>query len=213
MRVRRPPVVAIVAAAVGVLFVALLGYGLASQAPNLTIDGQLAQGRAAVAPGFELPVLHDGELGPLAERLRGPLVDGRLSLAELRGAPVVLNFWASWCDPCRKEAPLLEASWRQARSDGIVFVGLNMQDARSDARRFLDEFRVSYPNVREPDDATARAWGTTGLPETFFLSRDGRVVAHVVGLIREPQMRAGLEAAMTGRVVAPGRAGDRRTVR
>lgn len=213
MRVRRPPVLGIAAAAVGVSFVALLGYGLASQAPNLTIDGRLAQGRAAVAPGFELPVLHRGELGSLAERLRGPLADGRLSLAELRGAPVVLNFWASWCDPCRREAPLLESSWHRSRSDGVVFVGLNMQDARSDARHFLREFRVSYPNVREPGDATARAWGTTGLPETFFLSRDGRVVAHVVGLIREPQMRVGLEAAMTGRAIAPGRVGDRRTVR
>lgn len=213
MRVRRPPVLAVVAAAVGVLLVALLGYGLASQAPNRTLDGQLARGRAAVAPGFDLPVLRRGELGPLAERLGGPLADGRLSLPELRGAPVVLNFWASWCAPCRKEAPLLEASWRSARSDGVVFVGLNMQDARSDARRFLDEFAVSYPNVREPDDATARAWGTTGLPETFFLSRDGRVVAHVVGLIREPQMRAGVEAAIAARPIAPGRAGDRRTVR
>lgn len=195
------------------LFVALLGYGLAAQAPNPTIDGQLAQGRAAVAPGFDLPVLHRGELGPLEERLRDMLGDGRLSLGELRGVPVIVNFWASWCDPCRREAPLLEASWRRSRADGVVFVGLNMQDARSDARGFLREFAVSYPNVRDPDDATARAWGTAGLPETFFLSREGRVVAHVVGLIREPQMRSGLRAAMTGRPIAPDRPGDRRTVR
>lgn len=213
MRVRRPPVLGVAAAAAGALLVGLLGYGLASQAPNRTIDGELAQGRAAAAPGFDLPVLHRGELGPLAERLRGPLADGRLSLAELHGSPVVLNFWASWCDPCRDEALLLEAGWRSARSYGVVFVGLNMQDARADARRFLREFEVSYPNVRDASDARARAWGTTGLPETFFLSRDGRVVAHVVGLIREPQMRAGLEAALTGRAVAPGRAGDRRSVR
>ncbi len=117
---------------------------------------------------------------------------------------MVVNFWASWCDPCRKEAPLLEASWRSGRSDGVVFVGLNMQDARSDASRFLREFAVSYPNVREPDDATARAWGTAGLPETFFLSREGTVVAHVVGLIREPQMSAGLRAARTGDRSRPG---------
>ena len=213
MRLRRPSVLAVSAAAVGVLLVALLGYGLASQAPNRTIDGQLAQGSAAVAPGFDLPLLHRGELGPLSERLRESLADGRLSLAELRGSPVVLNFWASWCDPCRKEAPLLEASWRSARSDGVVFVGLNMQDARADAERFLREFEVSYPNVREATDARARAWGTSGLPETFFLSRSGRVVAHIVGLIGEPQMRAGLEAAMTGRAVAPGSAGERRSVR
>ena len=213
MRMRRPPVLGVAAGAVAVLFVGLLGYGLASQAPNLRIDGQLAQGRAAVAPGFELPVLHRGELGPLGERLRGPLSDGRLALAELRGSPVVVNFWASWCEPCRREAPLLEGSWRAARSDGVVFVGVNMQDVRPDARRFLREFAVSYPNVREPDDATARAWATTGLPETFFVSRDGSVVGHVVGLIREPQIRAGLRAATTGRPVATGRAGDRRAVR
>ena len=210
---RRLTLSALVAGAVGVLFVALIAYGVAAQAPNLRIDGQLAQGRAAVPPGFDLAVLQRGELGPLATRLRGPLADGRLSLAELRGSPTVVNFWAAWCDPCRKEAKLLEDSWRAARFEGVVFVGLNMQDAPSDARRFLDEFDVSYPNVREPDDATARAWGTTGLPETYFLARDGSVVAHVVGLIREPQMSAGLRAAKTGRPVAPGQAGDRRAVR
>lgn len=210
---RRAPLMGVAGGAAAILLVALLGYGLASRAPNLRIDGQLAEGRAAVAPGFELPVLHRGEPGPLAARLRGPLGDGRLALRELRGSPAVVNFWASWCDPCRREAPLLEASWRSARSDGVVFVGLNMQDVRSDAVGFLREFGVSYPNVRERDDATARAWGTTGLPETFFLSRAGRVVSHVVGLIREPQMRAGLRAAMTGRPVATGRPGDRRAVR
>jgi cytochrome c biogenesis protein CcmG/thiol:disulfide interchange protein DsbE len=211
--VRRPRLTAIAAGAVGLLFVGLIAYGVAGRAPNLRIDGQLAQGRAAVAPAFDLAVLERGDLGPLGRRLDGPLGDGRLSLAELRGSPVVVNFWASWCDPCRKEAPLLEDSWRSARSTGVVFLGLNMQDARSDARRFIREFEVSYPNVREPDDATARAWGTTGLPETYFLSRDGRVVSHVVGLIRAPQMRVGLHAAMAGRPVWPGQAGERRAVR
>lgn len=210
---RRPSWTALVAGTVGLLFVGLIAYGLAARAPNLKIDATLAQGRPAAAPPFDLAVLQRGDLGPLAERLRGPLADGRLSLAELRGSPVVVNFWASWCDPCRREAPLLEDSWRAARTDGVVFVGLNMQDARSDARRFLREFDVSYPNVREPDDATARTWGLTGLPETYFLASDGRVVSHVIGLIREPQMQAGLRAATAGRPVAPGRAGDRRSVR
>ncbi|MGI8730333.1 MAG: TlpA family protein disulfide reductase [Solirubrobacteraceae bacterium] len=210
---RRPPWTALVAGTVGLLFVGLMAYGLAARAPNLRIDTTLAQGRPADAPPFDLAVLQRGDPGALAGRLRGPLADGRLSLAELRGSAVVVNFWASWCEPCRREAPLLEDSWRSARTDGVVFVGLNMQDARSDARGFLREFEVSYPNVREPDDATARAWGLTGLPETYFLASDGQIVSHVIGLIREPQMQAGLRAATAGRPVAPGRAGDRRSVR
>jgi len=173
---RRPPWTALVAGTVGLLFVGLIAYGLAAQAPNLKIDATLAQGRPAAARPFDLAVLQRGDLGPLAERLRGPLADGRLSLAELRGSPVVVNSWASWCEPCRREAPLLEDSWRAARTDGVVFVGLNMQDARSAARGFLREFEVSYPNVREPDDATARTWGLTGLPETYL--REGRLARH-----------------------------------
>ena len=211
---RRPPWLALAAGSLGLLFVGLIAYGVAARAPNLKIDATLAQGSPAVAPPFDLAVLARGELGPLAARLRGPLEDGRLSLAELRGSPAVVNFWASWCDPCRKEARLLEGGWRSARADGVVFVGLTMQDARSDARGFLREFGVSYPNVREPDDATARAWGTTtGLPETYFLASDEKVVAHVIGRIREPQLQAGLRAATAGRPVETGDAGDRRSVR
>jgi cytochrome c biogenesis protein CcmG/thiol:disulfide interchange protein DsbE len=92
-----------------VAFVGLLTYGLAAQAPDRTIDDALARGHAVDAPDFELDALQPGEV---PARLDGTLdragADGRLALAELRGTPVVLNLWASWCDPCRVEAPVLE---------------------------------------------------------------------------------------------------------
>ena len=119
------------------LFIALLVYGLASQGPDDAIDGALTEGRAATAPAFTLEVLDRGTLPP---RLRGPLggalADGRLSLAELRGTPVVLNLWASWCTPCREEAPRLQKGWERWGPRGVAYLGLNIQDLRGDARGF-----------------------------------------------------------------------------
>lgn len=193
-------------------FVALLTYGVLAQAPDTTIDDQLARARTAPAPGFELEVLQRGEPGPkLLRRLRRPLADGRLSLAELRGTPVVLNYWASWCIPCREEAPLLERTWRtEGRPRGVLFVGLDMQDVREDATAFLREFGISYPNVRDPGKTVAVKWGVTGIPETFFISDRGEIAGHVIGAISAEQMRDGIAAAVSGRPVGARTGGDRR---
>ncbi|MDQ3720443.1 MAG: TlpA family protein disulfide reductase [Actinomycetota bacterium] len=205
---------AIAGAALLVAFLALLAYGLISTGTSGGITDRLGQSQVAEAPGFELPVLRAGTPG---SRLDGPLGrssrDGRISLAELKGAPVVLNFWASWCPPCRTEAPRLERSWRQARQTGVVYLGLNIQDVSDDARRFLDEYRASYPNVRDQGDEVARRWGVTGLPETFFLRRDGKVVGRVIGAVSEAQLRRGVQAARTGRVLGDAEGGARRATR
>ncbi len=195
-------------------FVALLAYGLLSKAPDDTIDTSLGRAKAAPAPGFELPVLQDGRLGPRLDRRLAPaLADGRVNLSELRGSPVVLNFWASWCVPCRVEAPRLEDAWRAGGPRGVVFVGLNMQDVTEDARRFMSEFGMSYLNVRDESNDVALDWGVTGIPETFFITARGKVVAHVIGAISVWQLRRGVAAARAGKPLAALQGGRREGTR
>ncbi len=190
----------LVAVFLPVVLLAGVTYGLVADAPRPTIDEALARSEAVEAPGFELPVLREGTLSPRLSRAVGPaLGDRRVALEELEGTPMVVNYWASWCDPCRKEAPLLERTWREARDRGVLFVGLNQQDFLGDARRFLREFGISYLNVRDSGNEVARRWGLAGLPETFFLDADGRVVAHILGEASAEELREGIEAARSRR--------------
>lgn len=194
------------------LFLALLVYGLLAKAPNTKINETLARSQVAAAPGFDLPVLQRGApTSALETRLRPAFTDGRITLAELRGTPVVLNFWASWCVPCREEAPLLERTWRTARGQEVLVVGLNQQDLTEDARAFMREFGISYPNVRDQSNGVARRWGVTGLPETFFITARGGVVGHVIGVISPEQMRAGIAASRSGRSAGLLQGGERRS--
>jgi cytochrome c biogenesis protein CcmG/thiol:disulfide interchange protein DsbE len=124
---------------------------------------------------------------------------------------VVLNFWASWCVPCREESPELQREWTAQRARGVVFLGLDMQDITDDARAFVREFRLTYPMVREGSNDTARRYGTTGIPETFFISRRGQVVGHVIGAASARQLRVGVAAARAGRPLGPQQGGDQRT--
>ena len=182
---------------------ALLVYGVLAQSPDSTIDDALARAETVQAEDFELDVLQRGTTsGELERVVDRAAADGTLALSELRGTPVVLNFWASWCEPCRIEAPVLERGWQEAQREGVLFLGLDMQDATEDAREFLREFEVSYPNVREAGRETARSYGATGLPETYFISARGQIVGHVIGAINTDQLRAGVAAARAGRPLA-----------
>jgi cytochrome c biogenesis protein CcmG/thiol:disulfide interchange protein DsbE len=190
--------------------VGLLVYGVAAQAPDRTIDDALARAEAVDAPDFDLEVLQRGRVpAVLAPAFGRAAADGRLALSELHGTPVVLNFWASWCDPCRIEAPILERGWREAGREGVLFLGLDMQDTTEDSREFLREFSISYPNIREAGRETATKYGATGLPETFFISARGRVVAHVIGALTREQLTDGVAAARSGRPAQPSRGGAR----
>jgi cytochrome c biogenesis protein CcmG/thiol:disulfide interchange protein DsbE len=128
--------------------------------------------------------------------------EGDLTLSSLRGKAVVLNVWASWCLPCKEEAPFLEQIWRENRSHGLVVVGLDAKDFRKDARRFARRFDITYPIVYDgPGDVVAR-YGVTGFPETFVLDREGRIVEAFVGSVNADEDRARLRAAVD-RALAP----------
>jgi len=207
--------VRILAIVVSVLLIVLLAYGVIAQSPSTRIDDSLARGEAVPATSFELSVLQRGSLGPtLGPRLASVVQAGRLGSRQLRGVPFVLNFWASWCDPCRQEAPLLERTWREeARQRGLLFLGLDMQDVTSDGLQFLRSYQSDYLNIRDPTNDVARSYGATGVPETFFVDRRGRVVGHVIGVTSMAQLRDGIAAALEGRVVAARRGGPERPSR
>ncbi len=109
-------------------------------------------------PAFELPLL-EGK--------------GTLSADDLRGKPAVLNFFASWCVPCREEAPLFERTYKEYKRAGVQFVGVNLEDTEEAARDFVAEFGITYPVVKDYDKVLADELGVTiGLPQTFFVTSD-----------------------------------------
>ena len=124
---------------------------------------------------------------------------GKLDLASLRGKPVVINFWASWCVPCKGESKMLEQAWNQYKSRGVVFVGVDYHDVTSDARTFLSHHGVTYPIVQDGSGMTGDRYGLTGVPETYFVDRRGRLVGtHIVGTITNQvdAFHSGIRAAL-----------------
>jgi cytochrome c biogenesis protein CcmG/thiol:disulfide interchange protein DsbE len=140
-------------------------------------QGQVSSG---LAPDFTLS-LFDG---------------GQLTLSELRGQVVVVNFWASWCIPCRDEAPILERTWQRYRDRGVVFIGVDYLDTDKEARTFLQEFGVTYPNGPDLGTRIADDYRIKGVPETFFITRDGRVADLEIGPLTEARLVNAIETIL-----------------
>ena len=124
---------------------------------------------------------------------------GSLKLASLRGKPVVLNFFQSSCAPCKAESKVLEAAYRRYRSEGVVFVGVDFQDALADARRFVRVHGITYPVIRDSGNLVDR-YGLIGTPETFFIDRRGRLASNpVIGTVvnQAKGFEDGIRAAMS----------------
>ena len=120
-----------------------------------------------------------------------------ISLESLRGSVVVLNFWASWCVPaCYDEAPALERTWREYKDKGVTVVGVDVQDKEEAAREFLAKFNHSFPNAPDPKGRVSVDYGAYGVPETFFIDRQGRVRFKVVGGLTDETARHHLDALL-----------------
>ena len=144
------------------------------------------------------PAARAGDIAPIpAADFSLPGRDGRpVSLASLSGQVVMVNFWASWCYPaCYEEAPILEASWRRHREE-VLFVGVNTQDKEEEALRFIAQFGLTFPQVYDPRGRVGVDYGMYGVPETFFIDREGRVLARHAGAIDEATLARYLEEAL-----------------
>ena len=156
------------------------------------IGAALARGEAPPVPALTLPALAPN--GPA----RG------VALRDLRGHPIVLNFWASWCAPCREEAPLLEGVAREYRDRGLVVAGIDTQDLEAPARAFVARYGLTYLNLRDPDGSIGRLFGTTGVPETFFVDARGRIEGKFPGEQLDPAVwRRAVDALLSGRRPVP----------
>ncbi len=174
-----------IAAMIGVLaLVGLLAYGLSQSDPDREIDAALARGERKEAPSFT------------ADKLFG---SGKQSLADYRGKVVVLNFWASWCEPCRAESPLLQRWHGRMSEHGGTVLGLDVLDVSDDAREFVEDYKLTYPQLRDRDGEVLGKYGVIAYPETFVIDTKGRIVANRRGAVDDEFMREKVEPLLEKR--------------
>jgi cytochrome c biogenesis protein CcmG/thiol:disulfide interchange protein DsbE len=150
---------------------------------GLLVFGLLSKGGSRVAvgepaPGTSLPQLESG---------------GSESLADYKGRWVLVNFWASWCEPCKEEAPALEEFQRQHGGPKFTVLGVDTRDLTSDGREFVREYGLSYPQLRDGDGGAAHDYGTTGVPENFLVDPEGKVQWLLPGPVDEQYLREQVE--------------------
>ena len=153
-----------------VAFFALLAYGLSNRTSATGRSGVTRVGKPA--PPFSMTLIDGSEF----------------RLDDHAGKPLVINFWASWCPPCRDESPGFERVWRKYQSQGVQFVGVNIQDTQEQAERYTEEFELTFPNGRDPDGKITVEYGVIGLPVTFFIGANGLVEGRWVGAAPEDRL-------------------------
>jgi cytochrome c biogenesis protein CcmG, thiol:disulfide interchange protein DsbE len=144
-----------------------------------------------------------GEVGSPAPVFQLPALDGHGDerLADYRGRPVIVNFWASWCNPCRKEFPLLKQALRDHRAQHLAVIGVTYQDIPSDSRTFVKQKQATWPQGVDDGGAVAKAFGVRAIPQSFFVRADGTIAARVFGFTSQSALARPLAQLLGG---APG---------
>jgi DsbE subfamily thiol:disulfide oxidoreductase len=130
-----------------------------------------------------------GERRPMPSFSSPELRGGEVGSALLRGKVAVVNIWASWCGPCRKEAPGLQRLWEEYQAEGVQFLGVDFQDDRYAAQAFEDEFGLTYPSAFDPSGSLAAKFQVLAVPTTFLISRDGWIEHQYMGIVSEKVLR------------------------
>ncbi|TMF42133.1 MAG: redoxin domain-containing protein [Chloroflexi bacterium] len=179
---RRRILVFCVVSLINVGLLALILTQLLTPAPNAGSDPLVGH----PAPNFALAMLSPGT-GKSA-----------LSLSNFKGRPVVLNFWASWCAPCKEEMPLLERTWKQVQGQGkdVVFLGIDFQEANGDGISFLRLYSITYPIVLDADGSVGFKYGITSLPQTIFINRNGTVMSRAPQELTDQALASNLQLIM-----------------
>ncbi len=178
----RRRILPILASLAGVCLIALLLYGVSAQSANRTLDELVARKQYPLAPEATRPLPVLG-------------ADQQRALASLKGKVVVLNFWASWCEPCQIEAPLLEHAQSKLERHGATVLGVTFQDASPDSEGFVRQYHLTYPIVRDTTGEFAHSYGTRQVPESFIIDRQGRIVAIARGEIEQSFVNQALTLA------------------
>ncbi len=148
-----------------------------------SLSAQVEAGKVVPAPGIDD---------------KWPLLDGddELSLSDFRGKVVVLNFWASWCDPCKKEAPVLERVHQRLQQDGAgTVLGVTYQDDPIESRAFVQQHGLTYPSLRDSGRVVAQQFGVSQIPETFVIDREGRIRTIIYGEVSDEFLDRALDRA------------------
>jgi len=174
MRLLRPLAVAVVVALLGLLVWDV------TQSGGSKVAKKVDEGQVVAAPKLVLPY-HDR--------------DGSFDLAAQRGKVVVVNFWASWCEPCKSEAPRFQEAHKRY-GDRVAFVGVDTADYSADAGRFLDRYGVTYPNVRDPDRSVLGKYGGLPIPRTFVIAPNWQVTGYIFGEARSEELDSAIQKAL-----------------
>lgn len=156
------------------LMIAVVAWGI--------YQNSLTQPQEGQAPDFDLPLIGNSEAS--------------FKLSEQRGQVVVINFWGSWCGPCREEAPMLQNLYEEYQAQGVVFVGIAVKDIERDSLAYIDEFNITYPNVMDVGANIEKAYRTEGVPETFIVDKNGEIVKFFYAQPPEAELREVIEAAI-----------------